>query len=135
MSASSALSDAPRRRTLDVFKLSADEQRIAALLYPERGFWRPRTRADCANVPRPCPFVGCRHHLYLDETAAGSLRFTTDLEVHQLPQSCSLDVAEQGPLSQEATGELLGGLSHERIRQIERIALAKLLGIAPNPDP
>jgi hypothetical protein len=27
---------------------------------------RPKTRADCADVPRPCPFVSCRWNLYLD---------------------------------------------------------------------
>ena len=26
---------------------------------------RPRTRADCENGPRPCPWVGCRHNTYL----------------------------------------------------------------------
>lgn len=136
MKAIAGLSESRRRRTLEMSRLTADERRIAALLYPERNFWRPKTRADCANVQRPCPYVGCRHHLYLDETDAGSLRFTRpDLAVHQLLESCSLDVADEGPRSQEATGELLGGLSHERIRQIEQIALAKLLGIAPHPDP
>jgi hypothetical protein len=24
---------------------------------------RPRTRRDCESGPRPCPFIGCRHHL------------------------------------------------------------------------
>lgn len=27
---------------------------------------RPKTRADCANVPRPCPWAGCRYHLAVD---------------------------------------------------------------------
>ncbi|HUB07073.1 MAG TPA: DNA-binding protein, partial [Myxococcales bacterium] len=27
---------------------------------------RPKTRADCVNGPRPCLFVSCKHHLYLD---------------------------------------------------------------------
>ena len=27
---------------------------------------RPRTRGDCKNLPRPCPFIGCRHNLWMD---------------------------------------------------------------------
>ena len=69
---------------------------IDALLYPERGYWRPRTRGDCAGVPRPCPYVGCRHHLYLDVSAGGGLTFNfADLEPWELEHSCSLDVVEQ----------------------------------------
>jgi len=25
--------------------------------------WRPRTRRDCEDGPRPCPWLSCRHHL------------------------------------------------------------------------
>jgi hypothetical protein len=36
---------------------------------------RPRTRADCATAPRPCPFVSCKHHLALEvHPERGSLR-------------------------------------------------------------
>ncbi len=31
---------------------------------------RPRTRADCIDAPRPCPWVGCRHHMLLEIGAA-----------------------------------------------------------------
>lgn len=34
---------------------------------------RPVTRADCANVPRPCPFVGCRANLLVDPLEDGSI--------------------------------------------------------------
>ena len=27
---------------------------------------RPKTRADCIGDPRPCPWVGCKYHLFLD---------------------------------------------------------------------
>lgn len=27
---------------------------------------RPRTRGDCLEEARPCPWVGCRHHLLLE---------------------------------------------------------------------
>jgi hypothetical protein len=30
---------------------------------------RPQTRADCLQEARPCPWVGCRHHLLIDVTS------------------------------------------------------------------
>lgn len=39
---------------------------VALPLFEEEAVSRPRTRGDCFRLPRPCPFVGCRHHLYLD---------------------------------------------------------------------
>ena len=42
------------------------ERQIYALLYPEADALqaeRPRTRGDCVNGIRPCPWVGCGHHL------------------------------------------------------------------------
>src|SRR5688572_28414707 len=30
----------------------------------------PRTRGDCANVPRPCPFVRCRYNLQPEKSAS-----------------------------------------------------------------
>lgn len=35
---------------------------------------RPRTRGECRNEARPCPWVGCEHHLALDEIPATSGR-------------------------------------------------------------
>ncbi len=34
---------------------------------------RPKTRGECASGPRPCPWVSCRHHLYLDVDKNGSV--------------------------------------------------------------
>lgn len=28
---------------------------------------RPITRADCSSVPRPCPYVSCRHNLSIEQ--------------------------------------------------------------------
>ncbi len=88
---------------------------------------RPRTRAECANGVRPCPYVACRHHLYLEvspETGTIKLNFP-DLEVWELHQTCALDVAETGEHELASTGRLLN-LTRERIRQIEAAALGKL---------
>lgn len=99
---------------------------IDALLYPERKYWRPRTRADCSKVPRPCPYVGCRHHLYLDVTDAGNLKLNfPDKEPEELEHSCSLDVAEEGGITLEALGELLN-VTRERVRQVENCTLYRI---------
>lgn len=56
---------------------------------------RPRTRRDCADVPRPCPFVGCRYHLWLDEAGEdGELRHH-NCDPFDLEESCALDVAAE----------------------------------------
>lgn len=79
----------------------------------------PRTRADCVDGPRPCPFVGCRHNLYLDVTPNGSLKLNwPDLEPWELQESCALDVADKGPQHLETIGRLLQ-LTRERVRQLE----------------
>lgn len=88
---------------------------------------RPITRGDCANVPRPCPFVSCQNHLYLDvNEESGSLRFNhPDKEPWELAETCALDVADAGGATLEAVGDI-SGLTRERIRQIEVSAIEKL---------
>lgn len=88
---------------------------------------RPRTRAECSNVPRPCPWVGCRHHLYLDVNPEnGTIKLVhPDLEPEELARSCSLDVAEEGEHTLESLGELMN-LTRERMRQIESKGLLLL---------
>lgn len=83
---------------------------------------RPRTRRDCENSLRPCPFVGCRHHLYL-EVVNGRVKLNVpDTAVWEMRESCSLDLAGQGEMRLAAIGERLG-LTRERIRQIEAAAI------------
>ena len=84
---------------------------------------RPRTRGECPEA-RPCPFVSCRHHLYLDVKPTGSLRIL-DAELEDLADTCSLDAADRGPLSLDAVAARLG-ITKERARQIEAQALRSL---------
>jgi hypothetical protein len=95
---------------------------------------RPRTRQDCLNSERPCLFVSCKHHLYLDvnpETGSIKLNFP-DKEVWELGETCALDVAERGGMTLEEVGEILN-LTRERIRQVEAAGLQKLLELSePN---
>lgn len=90
---------------------------------------RPQTRSDCDDVPRPCPFVGCRHNLYLDVNGeSGTITFVRpDVAPWDMPadRSCSIDVAEQGALTLEEVGEILN-VTRERARQLEVKGLFKL---------
>lgn len=93
---------------------------------------RPKTRADCVDGPRPCPWVACKHHLYLDvnpNTGSITINFP-DLEPWELQHTCALDVAEADDLTLEAVGDVLN-ITRERVRQIEvRAVIAKLRGPA-----
>lgn len=93
---------------------------------------RPRHRSDCDGVQRPCPFVGCRYNLFLEATIWGTLKYSRPgREPQDVPpgESCTLDVAGRGPQTLEEVGRLLGGLSRERVRQVEEACLAALDGL------
>lgn len=83
---------------------------------------RPRVRSECADVPRPCPFVSCRYNAYLEiNPISGNITFVyPDREPHQMPAdaSCVLDVADRGGMTLEEVGGVTN-LTRERIRQIE----------------
>ena len=87
---------------------------------------RPKTRGECADVPRPCPFVSCRHHLYLDVVGGNSIKFNfPHLEPHEMKESCVLDVADRHGATLEEVGELRN-VTRERVRQVEVAGLVKL---------
>jgi hypothetical protein len=93
----------------------------------EQEFERPSLRSECVEGPRPCPFVSCKHHLYLDVSpTTGTIKLNfPELEVWELAESCALDVAEQGAQPVERTSTLMN-VTRERIRQIESLALGRL---------
>lgn len=118
--------DLSRPVTLSADKLtSAERSRYEASDYPEVD--RPRRRAECAGGPRPCPFVSCHHHLYLDvNPQSGALKLNfPGLEVWEMAETCSLDVAEHGGLSLDEVGARIN-LTRERARQIEVQGLLKI---------
>ena len=96
--------------------------------YPERK-QRPLTRGDCENGVRPCPYVSCRMHLYLDVLPTGSVRLNFPKihpdELHKMPETCALDVADKGGQTLEEAGTYLN-VTRERARQMEETAKAKL---------
>jgi len=116
-----------RARTISVKRMTKRELEIGKLLYPETDYYKPKARAECAEGPRPCPYVSCKHHLFIDvspRTGAIKLNFP-DLEVWELGESCALDVADRGGTTLEDVGAIMN-LTRERIRQVEVKALAKL---------
>jgi hypothetical protein len=92
---------------------------------------RPRERAECATGPRPCMFISCKHHLYLDvNPSTGSIKLNfPDKEVWELEHTCALDVADRGGITLEEVGSIMN-LTRERIRQVETRGLARLREIA-----
>ena len=96
---------------------------------------RPKTRADCVSGPRPCLFVSCKHHLYLDvnpNTGSVKLNFP-DKEIRELPHTCALDVADQGGITLEEVGDIMN-LTRERVRQVEALGLSKLREATEDDD-
>jgi hypothetical protein len=116
-----------RARTISVKRMTKRELELGRLLYPEVDVEKPQTRADCVNGERPCPFVSCKHHLYLDVSArTGAIKLNfPDLEVWEMTETCALDVADRGGTTLEEVGAIMN-LTRERIRQVEVKGLAKL---------
>ena len=117
-----------RARTIPIKKMTKEQMRLGRLLYPEEDHERPEVRGACAGGERPCPFVSCKHHLYLDvnpETGSIKLNFP-DIEVWEMTETCSLDVAERGGVTLEEVGEIMN-LTRERIRQLEMSGLTRLI--------
>jgi Sigma-70, region 4 len=116
-----------RSKTIAPKRLTRDEKRLAlSLIYPD-DIERPKLRAECQNMERPCPFVSCEHHLYLDvnpQSGAIKLNFP-HLEVWEMAETCALDVADRGGITLEEVGAILN-LTRERIRQVEVRGLSKI---------
>lgn len=116
-----------RAKTISIKRMTKEELRLGRLLYPEMDYEKPQTRDECAATERPCPFVSCKHHLYIDvnpNTGAIKLNFP-DLEVWELAETCALDVADRGGITLEEVGEIMN-LTRERVRQVEMRGLMKL---------
>jgi len=125
----------PRSKTIAMKRLTREELRQGALMYPPVDIPRPTSREECRGEQRPCPWVACKHHLYLDinpETGSIKINFP-DLEPWELKHTCALDVAERGGITLEEVGEIMN-LTRERIRQVEVRGLLKLKMGSPSPD-
>jgi hypothetical protein len=117
-----------RARTISVKRMTKRELELGRMLYPDvEGVEKPVAREDCQGGERPCPFVSCKHHLYLDVSArTGAIKLNfPDLEVWEMNETCALDVADRGGATLEEVGAIMN-LTRERIRQVEVKGLAKL---------
>jgi hypothetical protein len=121
----------PPKKTLAVRRITQLELAVGRAelqaLGADEPYERPKTRGDCARVPRPCPYIACKYSLYLDTSETGSIILNfPHLEPGQMPadQSCALDLAERGAMTLEDIA-VVTNLTRERIRQIELKALLR----------
>jgi len=120
-----------RSKTLRVWNGSTKKRPLPVLddegnVIDTENMYRPTSRAECAEGHRPCPFVGCKYHLYLDVTRTGNIKLNfPDREPWELEQSCALDVADKGNTTLKVVGELMN-LTRERARQLEKTILVKV---------
>lgn len=126
-----------RSKTIAPRRLTKEELRMRELLpiVTEADEDRPKSRGECQTACRPCPYVSCKHHLYLDvnpETGSIKINFP-DLEPWELADTCALDVADRGGITLEEVGAILN-LTRERIRQVEVRGLLKLKMVTPGED-
>lgn len=123
-----------RSRTISMKRMSKREMVRARQEIDGYAYSRPTHRADClhgAFAARPCPYVACKFHLFLEVNArTGSIKMNfDDREPWELSETCALDVADRGGVTLEEVGGWLN-LTRERVRQLEVHALALLRGVS-----
>lgn len=107
---------------------SAKTEQGELLVYAELKDWlrlaeegRPRVRGDCGRGERPCPFVGCRYHLWNDrEERLNEFERLVEEGPDDWGETCALDIAdnvERAPKSRRmenrrseysSSGEVIG---------------------------
>jgi Sigma-70, region 4 len=106
-------------------RLTKEEKKLSVMLDPWMHETLPDSRAECKYGYRPCPYVRCRYHLYLEVKNNGAISGNFKGEVCELADSCALDISEREHHTLDQVGEYLN-LTRERVRQIESDALKKL---------
>ena len=116
-----------RSKTIANKRLTRDEVQLGKELAELMDYRRPLHRSECVDRQRPCPFVSCKYHLFLDvNPITGSIKLNfPDLEVWEIKETCALDVAEKGGITLEEVGEILN-LTRERVRQLEVKGILKI---------
>jgi hypothetical protein len=108
-------------------RLTKEEIAEGLELEEYQGEGRPKTRAECASVPRPCPYVRCRYHLYLDVKKRTIRIAWPKLDPTQMSASCALDEADANPdgMTLEDIGRRMN-ITRERSRQLEQAVIRKI---------
>ena len=71
-----------RSKTIAPKRLTRDERRLSELLVYPDDVDRPKMREHCSQMARPCPFVSCSHHLYLDvNPETGSIKLAGSISL------------------------------------------------------
>lgn len=134
------------RRLLDdadfVERQVVDELRSIISVRPVllvRELKRPRTRSECAQIPRPCPFVSCQWNTYLDLLEDGTMVINwgrCEPEAMEAWGSCVLDIADDGGISDEIMARVLGltvkevgALCEGALRKLRHYGVADVLGV------
>ncbi len=123
-----------RAQTIAVRRISEREVMIARTLNPRASRRHlPMLRSECREAARPCPFISCAHHLFLDVSRSGGIKINFPdllgddgaIDFAAMPTSCALDVGDEGRHTTERVGEMMN-VTRERVRQLEVKILAKL---------
>jgi hypothetical protein len=116
-----------RAQTIPVNRISKQAWAALRAEQPDANQRRlPMLRAECERGPRPCPYISCAHHLFLDvspDNGAIKINFPDliddegGIEFAAMPETCALDVADDGKHTLERVAELMN-LTRESIRQM-----------------
>lgn len=112
----------------DLRRRKEQRERLGGKLIIPEAPDRPKTRADCAQGMRPCPWISCKYHLFLEVRRNGSIAYPQGQELEALDtmaHSCALDVADKGGASQTEVGEAINA-TMQMTSLIEQAALGKL---------
>lgn len=97
---------------------------------------RPRVYADCADHQGPCPWVACRHNIFLDvnpRTGKISFRYP-NVELEDLGETCSLRLAALGSRGVSEVSKILN-VAQPIVSMTFAAALAKLRPRLDEPTP
>ena len=112
-----------RARTIPIKRITRAELEAGRDLYTVEEWAADRaTMAPCRIELRAngwCPLVSCKHHLYLDSNPrTGSIKLNfPDLEVWELRDCCSLEIADRDGVSLDYVGKKMN-LTRERTNQV-----------------
>jgi hypothetical protein len=118
-----------RSKTISIKRLGIRALERGRVEYPDEGQHeeRPRTRGECPPDGTPCPWVSCKHHLYLDvDPRTGAIKLNyPHLEPDQISEPCALRVADRDGITLEEVGVLMN-ITRERVRQLEERAMHRV---------